>query len=69
MGPDKLASEKSADLDLHCQPNRIYLCLSATSHNNCIVARWLINVVCLYQVMMTLHFLNDVAMALNQHRN
>ena len=33
---------------------------------NCIVARCLINVVylmicCLYQVMMTLHFLNDVA--------
>ena len=40
--------------------------LSVTSHINCIVARCLINVVyltacCLYQVMMTLHFLNDVA--------
>ena len=43
----------------------IYL-LSVTSHTNCIVARCLINVVYLtacylYQVMMTLHFLNDVA--------
>ena len=42
------------------------LYLSVTSHINCIVARCLINVVyltacCLYQVMMTLHFLNDVA--------
>ena len=27
---------------------------------NCIAARCLINIVCLYQVMMTLHFLNDV---------
>ena len=40
--------------------------LSVTSHINCIVARCLINVVyltacCLYQVMMTLHFLSDVA--------
>ena len=40
--------------------------LSVTSHINCIVARCLINVVyltacCLYQVMMTLHFLNGVA--------
>ena len=43
-----------------------YVVLSVTSHINCIVARCLINVVyltacCLYQVMMTLHFLNDVA--------
>ena len=43
-----------------------FLILSVTSHINCIVARCLINVVyltacCLYQVMMTLHFLNDVA--------
>ena len=40
--------------------------LSVTSHINCIVARCLINVVyltacCLYQVMMTVHFLNDIA--------
>ena len=42
--------------------------LSVTSHTNCIAARYLINVVYLtacssglYQVMMTLHFLNDVA--------
>ena len=40
--------------------------LSVTSHINCIVARCLINIVyltacCLYQVMMMLHFLNDVA--------
>ena len=45
--------------------------LSATSHNNCVVARCLINIVylaacafigmCLYRVMMTLHFLNDGA--------
>ena len=40
--------------------------LSVTSRINCIVARCLINVVyltacCLYQVMMTLHSLNDVA--------
>ena len=46
--------------------NILYICLSVTSHINCIVARCLINVVyltacCLYQVMMTLHFLNDVA--------
>ena len=44
----------------------INIALSVTSHINCIVARCLINVVyltacCLYQVMMTLHFLNDVA--------
>ena len=44
----------------------IYGYLSVTSHTNCIAARCLINVVyltacCLYQVMMTLHFLNDVA--------
>ena len=42
------------------------LLLSVTSHINCIVVRCLINVVyltacCLYQVMMTLHFLSDVA--------
>ena len=35
--------------------------LSVTSFINCIVAHCLINVVCLYQVMMTLHFLYDVA--------
>ena len=45
---------------------RVYVYLSVTSHINCIVARCLINVVyltacCLYQVMMTLHFLSDVA--------
>ena len=44
----------------------IYNHISVTSRINCIVARCLINVVyltacCLYQVMMTLHFLNDVA--------
>ena len=44
----------------------VYFNLSVTSHINYIVARCLINVVyltacCLYQVMMTLHFLNDVA--------
>ena len=46
--------------------SELYLSLSVTSHTNCIVARCLINVVyltacCLYQVMMTLHFLSDVA--------
>ena len=45
---------------------RLYDSLSVTSHINCIVARCLINVVyltacCLYQIMMTLHFLSDVA--------
>ena len=40
--------------------------LSVTSHNNSILASCLINVVyltacCLYQIMMTLHFLSDVA--------
>ena len=40
--------------------------LSVTSHINCIVARCLIkrclsHGMCLYQVMMTLYFLNDVA--------
>ena len=34
---------------------------AATHHIICIVARCLINVVCRYQVIMTLHFLNDVA--------
>ena len=43
-----------------------YILLSVTSHINCIVARCLLNVVYLtacylHQVMMTLHFLNDVA--------
>ena len=43
-----------------------YSNLSVTSHINCTVACCLINVgyltgMCLYQVMMTLHFLNDVA--------
>ena len=33
---------------------------SVTSHFNCIVARWLSHGMCLYQVIMTLHFLNDV---------
>ena len=42
-----------------------YFYLSVTSYINCIVARCLINIVyltacCLYQVMMTLHFLSDV---------
>ena len=37
------------------------LSLSVTSHINCIVALCLINGMCLYQVMMTLHILNDVA--------
>ena len=52
----------------------IYIYLSVTSHINCIVARCLINVVyltaCCLQVLMTLHFLSDVAndaeSALNQ---
>ena len=40
--------------------------LSFISHINCIVAhwldkRWLSHDICLYQVMMTLYFLNDVA--------
>ena len=44
----------------------VKLNLSVTSHINCIVARCLINVVYLtacflYQILMTLHFLNDVA--------
>ena len=51
------------DIKRH-SPSILYL--SVTSHINCIVARCLINVVyltacCLYQVMMTLHFLSDVA--------
>ena len=51
------------DIKRH-SPSILYL--SVTSHTNCIVARCLINVVyltacCFYQVMMTLHFLNDVA--------
>ena len=47
--------------------NIIILCfISIISYNNCIVARCLISIVyitacCLYQVMMTLHFLCDVA--------
>ena len=46
--------------------DRVYSYLSVTSYINCIVARCLINVVYLtacafIQVMMTLHFLNDVA--------
>ena len=45
-----------------------YRILSVTTHINCIVVCCLINVVylngmCLYQVMMTLHFLNDVDVA------
>ena len=40
--------------------------LSATSPINCIIAPWpdkhcLSHGMCLYQVMLTLHFLNDVA--------
>ena len=40
--------------------------LSVTSHINCIVSRcpdqcWLSQGMCLYQVMMTVYFLNDVA--------
>ena len=40
--------------------------LSVTSHINCMVAcrpdkHWLSQGICLYQVMMTLHFLNDIA--------
>ena len=35
--------------------------LSVTTNINCIVARCLSHGMCLYQVMMTLHFLNDVA--------
>ena len=48
-------------------PSRVLIWfLSVTSHTNCIAARCLIDVIyltacCLYQVMMTLHFLNDVA--------
>ena len=43
-----------------------YFVLSVTSRVNCIAARCLINMVyltgmCIYQDMMTLHFLNDVA--------
>ena len=41
----------------------IYCHLSVTSHINCIVARYLINVaslMCLKQVIMTLHLLNDI---------
>ena len=47
--------------------------LSVTSHINCIAARCLINVVyltaCVYQVMMTLHFFNDVANDASEHKN
>ena len=35
--------------------------LSVTSHINCIAAPCLIHSMCLYQAMMTLHFLNNVA--------
>ena len=35
--------------------------LSVTIHINCSVSRCLSHGMCLYQVMMTLHFLNDVA--------
>ena len=51
------------DIKRH-SPSILYL--SVTSYINCIVARCLINIVyltacCPYQVMMTLHFLSDVA--------
>ena len=44
----------------------LYLYLSITCHINCIITRspdrrWLSHGMCLYQAMMTLHFLNDVA--------
>ena len=46
------------DIKIH-SPSNLYL--SVTSHINCIAARCLINLVyLLYQVIMTLHFLNDV---------
>ena len=38
-----------------------YLYLSVTSHINCIGACCVSLSMCLYQVMMTLHFLNEVA--------
>ena len=48
--------------------------LSVTSHSNCIVARWpdkrcLSHGMCLYQVIMTLHFLIKSSMTLNRHEN
>ena len=53
-------SEDSASLyRLYKQSMYVNIDILATSHINCIVARFLINVG--YQVMMTLHFLNDVA--------
>ena len=40
----------------------LYVPLSVTSHINCIVTHCLVNGMCLYQVMMTLHCsVNDVA--------
>ena len=61
---------KDIKLSTHHDTDHFYLeyinkDLSVTSHINCIVALCLINIVyltvmCLYQVMMTLHFLNDV---------
>ena len=47
-------------------PEEIYIRSSlhpakAITHINCIAARCLINIMCLYQVMLTLHFLDDVA--------
>ena len=58
-----LEASKAGDMEV---VKVIYRFLSVTSRINCIVARCLINVVyltacCLYQVMITLHFLNDVA--------
>ena len=49
----------------HCVENKKVF-FSVTSHITCIAAqwpdkRWLSHDMCLYQVMMTLHFLNDVA--------
>ena len=42
---------------------------SIISHINCIAARCLINVVYLTGMYLTLHVLNDVANALNQHKH
>ena len=47
-------------MDRHTDAKR-YNILSVTSHIKCIAARCQINVVYLYQVMVTLYFFNDVA--------
>ena len=44
-----------------CEKGTIKHDLSVTSHINCTDKRCLSHSMCLYQVMMTLHFLNNIA--------